>query len=113
MDRRLCTGVFVDHGQHGGDGGFAVAARNGDHLRIALANLPQRHAALQFGNPFFTRHNPLRIIRLNRGGVDHKIGAIDIFPCVSDGITDALVIQRIRKLRALAVGTGDLMSLRF
>jgi hypothetical protein len=112
MDRRVGLCKVVDEREHGGDGRFAVASRNCNHFAVALADLPQRHAALQFGNALFAREHALRIVGLDRGGVDHEIRPLDVFARMTNAVADVFLVERVHKRRALAVGAGHDVPLR-
>jgi len=101
----------VDVRKHGGDGGLAVAARDGDDGIIALGDLAQGDAALELGDAEFLCHLALGVIGFDRGAVDDKIRVLNIFTGVSHGEGDAGLIKRVGKLRAFAVAARDLVTL--
>ena len=113
VDGRIRVRRLSDAGEHGGDGSFAMTAGDGDNLMESGGDLAQRHAALKLRNAPLRCNDALRVIRLDRGGVDHKIRAVKICARVADRIGNARRVQTVCKLRALPVAAGDHMPVRF
>ena len=112
MHRRVEIRDLVDEREHGRDRGLAVAARNGNDLVEPRRKLPQRDAALELRNAMFASVDTLRIVRLDRRGIDDQIGVCRLLGPMSVVYGDAVLFEPVGELRLTAVASRDLMPLR-
>ena len=96
---------LADVGQHGGDGGLSVAARDADHVLVAFGQLPERDGAFQLRDAPFLRGHAFHVRGLDGGGVDHKVGVAEVIGRMPDRDRNAKLLQALRKRGDVRVGT--------
>ena len=102
---RVEAGGGEDGGSEAGGGGFAVRTGNGDALAEAH-NLRQHHGARNHRDACLAGGQHFRIIRLDGGGGNHHVHALDMFRRMAVEHLDAHISQlaRYRALRLIRAG---------
>ncbi len=98
--------------EHGGNGGFAVAARNADNVLIMLGKLPKRHGTLKLRNVMRRAVGTLHIVGLDGGGINDKIRISHVIFFMADCHRHAKLLQAFGKRRSRSVGTLHLIAAR-
>ena len=111
VDRGVQLRLLVDVGQHGGDGGLAVAAGDGGHMGVPGGDLAEGHAPLHLGDAVLPGVGPLRVVGLDGGGVDDQLRTRRLLPLLGDADGDAQLHEPVRELGPLPVRARDLMAL--
>ena len=102
---RVEAGGGEDGGSEAGGGGFAVRTGNGDALAEAH-NLRQHHGARNHRNACLAGSQHFRIVRLDGGGGNHHVHALDVLCRMAVEYLDAHIGQlaRYRALRLIRAG---------
>ena len=113
VDGGIEASLPVHIGQHGGDGGLAVAAGDGGHMGIAGGNLAESHAPLHLGDAVLPGIGTLRVVGLDGGGVDDQLCPLHLLPLLGNEHGDTQLSKPIGELGPLPVGPGDGVPLFF
>ena len=90
--RRVEAGAVEQRRDHRGGRGLAVGAGDGD-AALQPHQFGQHLGAPHHRQALGARGDQLRIVRLDGGGDDDDVGAVDVAGLVADGDLDALVAQ--------------------
>ncbi len=104
---RVLPGFQKNLRDHRGGRGFAVCSGDGDGLREMPRHHAEHHGPLHHGDSLVARRDQLRIILLDRRGVDDQLRALHVFGPLPHEDGDAVASDSGEGVGLAGIGTGQ------